>query len=222
MIGCTPLRTFIQARRSGMTTINFGPDWQRELWDSPYRLRFELSTGGANLTQFIGAYDRARSLARAALPSDNVVAIIAAYPKTTRRMAKWPSWARRAPFVLLDEMGVPTAPAEATWSGHTDPEDEADPDMPLLEHRAVSITWDKVDILLWNQVAHDLLVQPEAPVLTRLVDVARGVTVYAYDDRGMDITAVSPDPILELYSRFDHWLLDYDRARMSEAFAPRT
>jgi hypothetical protein len=45
------------------------------------------------------------------------------------------------------------------------------------------------------------------------------VTVYAYDDRGMDITALGPDPIVELYTRFDTWLLDHDRPRMSEAFA---
>ena len=65
-------------------------------------------------------------------------------------------------------------------------------------------------------------VLPEAPVLSKLVDVERGVTVYVYDDRGMDITALSPDPILELYKQFDTWLLDYDRSRMSEAFAVNT
>jgi hypothetical protein len=209
------------ARRSSIMAISFGPDWQRELWVSPYRLRFELSTSGAYLTQFIGAHDRARALARAALPSDRVMAVVAAYPKPTRKMAKWPSWARRAAFDLLDEMGVPTAPAEASWSSHTYPQHVGDPDMSPWEHRAVSVTWDQADILLWNQVAHDLSVQPEAPVLTKLVDVARGVTIHAYNDRGMDITALSPDPILELYSRFDGWLLDYDRARMADAFAPK-
>jgi hypothetical protein len=62
---------------------------------------------------------------------------------------------------------------------------------------------------------------PQAPALSKLVDVERCVTVYAYDDRGMDITALSPDPIAELHTRFDTWLLDYDRPRMSEAFAAK-
>jgi hypothetical protein len=34
----------------------------------------------------------------------------------------------------------------------------------------------------------------------------------------MDITALSADSIAELYTRFDEWLLDDDRPRMSEAF----
>jgi Domain of unknown function (DUF3885) len=49
-------------------------------------------------------------------------------------------------------------------------------------------------------------------VLSKLVDVARGVIGYAYDDRGMDITSLSADP--ELHTRFDAWLLDCDHPRM--------
>jgi hypothetical protein len=64
------------------------------------------------------------------------------------------------------------------------------------------IPW-QADILLWGQIAREIGVTPQAPVLSQLVDVERGVTVYAYDDRGMDITALSPDPIVELYTRFD-------------------
>jgi hypothetical protein len=74
-------------------------------------------------------------------------------------------------------------------------------------------------LLVWSQSAYDMGVTPQAPVLSKLVDVERGVTVYARDDRGMDITALSPDPIAEIYTRFDSWLLDHDRPRMSEAFA---
>jgi hypothetical protein len=121
---------------------------------------------------------------------------------------------------VLREMGVPTTPAEATWMGNAYPPQEGDDaELPPCEHRAVFVTWDQADILLWSQVARDIGVMPQAPVLSKLVDVERGVTVYAYDDRGMDITATCPDPIAELHGRFDAWLLDYDRPRMSEAFA---
>ncbi len=103
--------------------------------------------------------------------------------------------------------------------GYTYPDQEEDAEARPCEHRAVSVTWDQADILLWSQIARDIGVTPQAPVLSKLVDVERGVTVYAYDDRGMDITALSPDPIVELYTQFDTWLLDHDRPRMSEAFA---
>ena len=199
--------------------ITLGPDWQRELWASPYRLRFELNSGGSKLNMFTSSYDRARCLARAALPSERVIAVIAAYPNPSREIgAKRRGWMRRKAYDVLDEMGVPTDPAETSWQGYAYPH-EVDDDGAPWEHRAVSVTWEQADTLLWSQIARDMGVTPQAPVLTKFVDVERGVTVYAYDDRGMDITALSPDPIAELHTRFDAWLLDYDRPRMSEAFA---
>jgi hypothetical protein len=195
--------------------ISFGPDWQRQLWASPYRLRFELNQGGRYVNMFTSSYDRARCLARAALPSEQVIAVIAANPDPSKELgARRRGWNRRAAYDVLGEMGVPTIVSEATWMGFIYPDEEVRP----WEHRAVSVTWDQADILIWNQIAHDMGVMPQAPVLSTLVDVERGVTVYAYDDRGMDITALSPDPIVEVYTRFDTWLLDYDRPRMSEAF----
>jgi hypothetical protein len=55
--------------------------------------------------------------------------------------------------------------------------------------------------------------------MSKLIDLERAVSVNAYDDRGMDITALTQSALHEVYTRFDHWLLDYDRARMAEAFS---
>jgi hypothetical protein len=71
--------------------IIFGPDWQRDLWASRYRLRFALSQDGSYVNMFTQAYDRARHLARAALPVEQVVAVIAAFPSevpTLRRLVR--------------------------------------------------------------------------------------------------------------------------------------
>jgi hypothetical protein len=199
--------------------LPLGPNWQRDLWASPYRLRFALSQGGSHLNMFTSSYDRARALARAALPTDKVVGIIAAYPDPKREIgAKGRGWTKGTAFGLLKEMGVPTKSKVAGWKGYWWPEDEVDDEAKPWLHRAVRLTWDQADILLWNQVAHDMGVTPQAPVMSKLVDVERGVSVNAYDDRGMDITALSKEPIWELYTRFDACLLDCDRPRMSEAF----
>jgi hypothetical protein len=114
--------------------------------------------------------------------------------------------------------GGPDHPLRGDLDGLFWPGDEEDVEALPWEHRAVRLTWDQADILLWSNIANDIGVEPKAPALSKLVDVARGVTVYAYDDRDMDITASSADPIAELYTRFDAWLLDDDRPRMSEAF----
>jgi Domain of unknown function (DUF3885) len=200
-------------------SIVFGPDWQRALWTSRFRLRFELNTGGTHVNMFTSAYDRARVLARAALPLEEIVAIIAANPDpSTVAGADWRGWSSRNPFEILDEMGVLTSNPNARWLGYVYPSDGDDPESPPLEHRAVRLTWDQADILLWNNVACDMGVFPQAPVISKLVDVERHVTVYAYDDRGMDIAASDPEQIRGLYTQFDAWLLDYDRPRMSAAF----
>ncbi len=95
---------------------------------------------------------------------------------------------------------------------------EDDPEQEPWVHRAVNLTWEEADILLWNQVAQDMGVSPRAPVLSKLVDLARGVSVDAYDDRGMDVTSLTKEPTAGLYDQFNTWLLDYDRSRMAEAF----
>jgi hypothetical protein len=196
--------------------------WTDEIWRSPYRLRFELNTGGAFVSMFTIAYGRARQLARAALQLDQPLAIVADYPS--------PFWiitpdSRLSPdtsvFELLNEMGVSTNPAEATWESPFYPPDESDDEGSLCEHRAVRVDWEEADILLWNNIAQGIGVEPRAPVQSKLADPENGIVVHAYDDRGMDITALSSKPIEHLYRQFDAWLLDYDRPRMADVFGPR-
>ncbi|RYF90067.1 MAG: DUF3885 domain-containing protein [Caulobacteraceae bacterium] len=195
--------------------LSLGPDWQRDLSASPYRLRFELNAGGPYVTMFTGSYDRARALARAALPGDQVTAVVAAYHSPKREFgAKWRGWTKGTAFEILENMGVPTEPVINTWSGYW--WDGLEDDEPWV-HRAIRLTWDQADILLWNQCAHDMGVTPHAPVFSKLVDLERAVSVHAYDDRGMDITALSRATISDLYGQYDAWLLDYDRPRMSSA-----
>lgn len=200
-------------------TLSLGPDWERDLWASPYRLRFELNQGDSYVTMFTNSYDRARALARAALPTDELVGVIAAYPDPKREAgAKWRGWTKGTAFGHLEEMGVPTESELSAWSGYFWPDDKIDDEAKPWVHRAVRLTWDQADILLWNQIAHDIGVMPQAPVMSKLIDLERGVSVNAYDDRGMDITSVTKAPISGLYRQFDAWLLDYDRPRMAEAF----
>jgi len=85
-----PLADLTHATYRTTMILSFGPDWERELWASPYRLRFELNQGDSYVTMFTSSYDRARVLARAALPTDNLVGVIAAYPDPKREIgAKW-------------------------------------------------------------------------------------------------------------------------------------
>jgi hypothetical protein len=129
--------------------LTLDADWQRELWMSPYRLRFELNQGGPDVNMFTGSYDRARTLARAALPTENIIAVVAAFPDPKRELgAKSKGWMKSGAFEILDEMGVATDPALATWAGYWWPHEEVDEDAKPWSHRAINITWDQADILL--------------------------------------------------------------------------
>ncbi|MXO60124.1 DUF3885 domain-containing protein [Altererythrobacter salegens] len=200
-------------------TLTLGPDWERNLWASPHRLRFGLNEGGAYLTMFTTSYDRARCLARAALPTDGLIGVIAAYPDPrTDIRAEQHGWMGGTGFDYLEELGVPTKAALATWKGYCWPGDDEDDEAELWVHRAVNLTWDQADILIWNQVAQDIGIGPVAPVKSKLVNLAHGVSVDAYDDRGMDITSITKEQTAGLYDQFRSWLLDYDRPLMKEIF----
>ena len=203
-------------------SLAFGPNWQRDLWASPYWLRFELDDGeysGRHVTKFTRSYDRARKVARIALPSDSIVGIIAAFSEPSREInAERLGWTTGAPFEHLAELGVSTEVTFAEWAGFWWPDEEDDPEAEAWTQRAVSLNWEQADILLWNQIAQDLGVAPRAPVFAKLVDLARGVCVNAYDDRGMDVTSLTREPLEDLYSQCGSWLLEDDRNRMAEVF----
>lgn len=200
-----------------------GQDWQRALWASPYRLRFALNEDGDYLnryvTRFTASYDRARRIARHVFPADTVVGIIAEYPEPKREMtAEWHGWMAGTGFDHLEKLGVSTKRAIATWRGYWWQSDENDDEAELHNHRAVHLNWHQADILIWNQVAKDLGVAPQAPVHSKLVDLVRGLSFHVYDDRGMDVTSLAKEPVIGLYEQLDDWLLDFERPRMSQVF----
>ena len=203
-------------------SLSFGPNWQRDFWASPYRLRFELDDGeysGRYVTKFTRSYDRARKLARIALPSDSIVGVIAAFSEPSREMnAERLGWTTGTAFEHLTELGVSTKAPLAEWVGCWWPDEEDDPEAEPWTQLAVSLTWEQADILLWNQIAQDLGVAPRAPVFAKFVDLERGVCVNAYDDRGMDVTSLTREPLEEQYSQCGAWLLEEDRSRMAMVF----
>ena len=198
--------------------ITFSETWEPPFWASPYRLRFELGVGELFIPRFNVAYERARKLARAAINADSLFAIVEGSSDPASDPFFGPDYDGKSSFETLEELGVSTMPAEACWSGYAYPEYAVEPEAEPPEQRAVRVEGWQADILLWINIAREIAVRPIAPVLTRLVDRDREIRVFAYDDRGMDITALEPSRIAPLYKEFDEWLLDYDRPRMAEVF----
>lgn len=187
----------------------FNADWRNPFINSRFRLRFEL--GGetfANIEQpvprFARAFDRARELAAATFaPTDACFAVICDWSGTGS-----------------DELGalglLPSEPV-AAWSAAPFPDD---PDCPVAAWRAIDITHDAVarDTLIWASITAEMPIQPTANALIYLVSRAPEICFHVYDDRGLDIVALDATDLNGVRSRYDEWILEYDRRRIASAF----
>jgi hypothetical protein len=203
--------------------IPFRKSPHRLLFDSPYRLRFEL--GGevhenttAPVPRFIQALERCRAVADAVFASsEQVIAVVGSSPEPARDFYA----PTKASFAALYAMGLRLSPM-AEWKASLDDVDLDDDDEPPPSFlwRAFDITGSPAsrDVLLWSSVTYEMPIQPAAPVIPFLADTRRGILLHVYDDRGMDVTATAAEPLLPIYRSFDRWLLDYDRERMRAAF----
>ena len=201
-----------------MKLPTFSDQWRAPFQCSPFRLRFEL--GGeifgidAPVPRFSQAFDRARNVADEVFESTKRLFAIVAWPTTGRDFS--------APgddgFEAIAKAGFRSTPA-AEWTAPLWPEEDDEDRVPAL-WRAFDISEDRVarDVLLWCAVSLETAITPKAPVISYLIDFDRGISLYVYDDRGMDVTAVDRDSLLRVYRARREWLLDYDRARMIEAF----
>ena len=203
--------------------MNLPPDiskWDPRFYPSPFRLRFEL--GGdifgtdRPVPRFVQAFGRARQIAADAFESSNRVFGIAAAWDDSQDEIFAPA---DDGFVALREAGFTLEPL-VEWQAPLWPDEPIEEDQITARWRAFDLSDDLAsrDVLIWCQVAYEMRVTPKAPILSYLVDFDRGIILYVYDDRGMDLTAIQPDTLRELYTARTEWLLDYDRPRMKEAF----
>jgi hypothetical protein len=193
--------------------------WDEAFRSSPFRLRFEL--GGETLgieapvPRFVQAYGRARQIATEVFEQSRTVwGIVAAWPATAKGI--FPP----APegFQALAAAGF-SAPAKAQWTAPPYPGAE-DEEAAAVEWRAFDLTENLAarDVLLWCSASYEMEISPKAQILAYLADLERGILLRVYDDRGMDLTALTPEPLLHLYRARTEWLLNYDRERMRTAF----
>lgn len=47
----------------------------------------------------------------------------------------------------------------------------------------------------------------------------KNIVMHMYDDRGMDIVAPDKETLIDMYMRYNAWILDYDRQRIDKIFS---
>jgi hypothetical protein len=211
-----------------MEAFDIGPGWLSPYQQSKFRLRFEL--GGEVYWQvthvvprFIQALGRSRDLADNVFGHGRALAIVGSWKLPKRELFQRKRERGATGYSLLEKMGFADALLLREWREKPawfDPDDPSD-GVPF-DWKAYDITDLKEmrDTLLWASNAVEIGIEPRAPVVIYLLNPVSNIVMHVYDDRGVDIMALSPEALMPLYRNFDQWILDYDRPRILEAFGP--
>lgn len=169
-------------------------------------LRFELSEGGGYIEMFTRAYDRAREITAAAFEGTERLTVVLA------QECHGEPGERAAAVRSLRSCGIRLPSPRARWTEQGDDEDFSS------AYLAFHCGPEMINRLLWGALAVEIGIRPRLTCRVYLADVERGILVHPYDDRGMDIIGPNHALLHDLYSRFNAWLLDYDRERMDGFF----
>ncbi len=175
-------------------------------------LRFELSGGETQIAQFLQAIDRARAILGSAFAGAETLTAVLEVWDDTSDAAPQPEQLWQKTEAALRNIGVcPPAPEQAMrqWGGEGGPKTLFAFPLPSIH----------LPELLWGIFARDLGLQPALDARLTLASAELGLLACPYDDRGMDVIGIDAARLAGLYTSFDGWLLDHDRARMAGMFS---
>lgn len=187
-----------------------------------FALRFELGTFPNKtepVARFLGALDRARAVVHDLFEQSEKVSVVVAYTGYKKRGKR-----ERKTVLQVEALGFPggfLGKPEREPMNDTDYMTQFGEDLYEYFHCAELPEWDShADVVLWSAMAR----WPIRPVARwasfYLIDFDRRILISPYDDRGMDVAAMTPDILVPIYTNYSDWLLDYDRAKMDADFAP--
>lgn len=183
-----------------------------QFYNAEPALRFELSLSGEMLDQFEQAWDRGREVVDYAFgDARELIVVISAF-------TDGPRMPYLDIFRSLRRLRVKMERPRAAWTEpYHDPVVEG-PD--TLAFMAFPCGRDALHRLLWGAFATWLGIKPHLGGNLYVASPERGIVAQPYDDRGMDIAGPNHALLAELYTRFNGYLLDYDRDRMRAFFEP--
>jgi hypothetical protein len=186
-------------------------------------LRFELGGDipmGPN--RFLQAIDRARAIADAAFSGSEELSAVIHYVEEENAPKRSGVLSRKLRKFGFDH---PLGPANRV---HFEDQDYTDTFGVSLVRcwREAKFNKDTKDVtaLLWSSISSETPIAPRMPWFAgcvHIVDFGRGIALWVYDDRGMDLVATSRDVLLPIYERFQTWLYAPERSAMDSLSAHR-
>jgi hypothetical protein len=196
-----------------------GRAFERPLfYQYPGGLRFELSRDGNAIQQFLQAHRSATAISADIFASNGpIVVCLRPFARCTMATNRF---SFRELFRELRRAGVVLPRVREIW---LDPVEEDDLDEEGMPEWWLTIAFEVplevLDCLLWCAFAIDFGIRPRPECSIRLIDLNRGVLVFPYDDRGMDVVGPNFQLLLALYQKHHSYLLQYDIEAMDATFA---
>lgn len=170
-------------------------------------LRFELSEGGTMLEQFLRALEKANEICQYIF-NDNQSIIVC-----LRTIQHSNIFTYREILRELVLAGIHIPKSFEYWL-----ENDTDNEIIWL-YVAFEMPVNLLKNLLWCALATDFgSIRPNPHCWVYLFDCGKQIAVFPYDDRGMDVVGNNKKQLTKLYQKFNHYLLDYDRATMKATF----
>jgi Domain of unknown function (DUF3885) len=192
-----------------------GKAFDRPLFHS-YRggLRFDLSEPGAPLDQVLLALQKARQICADVFESPNSLTAC------LRLRAAASRFGHRETILELRDAGIVIPSERSIWIERVDEEDWFDEG---VEEWWLNVAFQaplvRVQNFLWCAFSTDFgCISPRPGCHTYLFNLERGVMVFPYDDRGMDIVGSNHDLLSMIFQKHRKFLLAHDMPTMSETF----
>ena len=179
----------------------------------PHALRFELAQGGSCIERFQTSLQRALAVTEDVFSGTDTFVLCL----RTRLRPGYSPWYEIVRELRYAEISVPAK--RAIWTEDVPADDWAEVDEPEKELTlAFHAPSRLLQTALWCAVADELGVRPRLGCEVYLLNLAVGLAVYPYDDRGMDVVGPNVDALRALYYKHHALLLPYDLDEMQSAF----
>jgi hypothetical protein len=204
--------------RDRIESIFLGKAFDRPLFYSyPLGVRFELSERGTAIEQFLQAMTKATEICRDIFTDRQMLVCwrIHHHADTTNRDY-------RDRVRALSQLQIKIPRERFIWTEEVAPADRWDDESDGAEwwvNLAFYLPIELIQNILWSPLAGDFAsIRPQVGASVYLFDLERGLIVFPYDDRGMDVVGNDRQFLTHLYHKYDRYLLDYDREVMAKYF----
>jgi Domain of unknown function (DUF3885) len=178
----------------------------------PYNsLRVELSGDRPYIKMFLRAYERSKAIIDFGLGDLKTVTVCINFYGSSTLVSKL------SVFRNLRKCGITIPKTAEIWQHQEPPEFDEDVDL-FRTFICFEIEFSQIDLFLWGTLANELGIRPHSSCSLYLFDLDRQILFHPYDDRGMDINGSNHALLEQIYTKFNDWLLDYDRPTMDNYF----